>query len=296
VSVVVSTLDRPRTLARCLGALLTGTCLPEEIVVVDQGDAAVTTEVLAAHRDGGVHLVHVRQERRGLSASQNAGVLRAGCPAVAVVDDDCVPDERWVEVAARQHSTAANGLLVTGRVLPLPPDGDRTLALSSRTSLEPAVLPPTAPPWQIGTGGNFTVTRSAYLAVGGNDERLGTGAPGRAGNDLDLFHRLQRAGIEVRYEPDLLVLHERARPMEHRARRWTYGFGLGACVVAWLRDGDLSALRILAAWILMRTKRLGRARRPGAVIDEGRVLLGTAAGIWHGARMGPARPGAGTPP
>ncbi|NEM05930.1 glycosyltransferase [Geodermatophilus normandii] len=293
---MISTLDRPRTLARCLDALLAGTRLPQEVVVVDQGDPVPTREVLEARRAAGVPLVHVTQPRRGLSASQNSGVEHSRSSAVAIVDDDCVPDSRWVEVAAREHSTASGSLLVTGRVLPLPPEGERTLALSTRTSTQRAVLPPTAPPWQVGTGGNFSVTRAAYLAVGGNDERLGTGAPGRAGNDLDLFHRLQRAGVETRYEPDLVVLHERALPQEHRLRRWTYGFGVGACVASWLREGDRSALRILGAWVLMRGRRVLRARRPGTVLDEGRVLAGTVHGLWHGARTSPRRPTIGPPP
>ena len=284
---VISTLNRPSLLARCLDALLSGTRLPSEIVVVDQGDAAATAEVLRARSDRGVSLIQVPQGRRGLSASQNAGVARARYPVVSVVDDDCVPDPHWVEVAERQHRNASGPLLLTGRVLPLPAEGDRTLPLSSRTSTERVVLPGDALPWDVGTGGNFSVTRSVYQQVGGNDERLGTGAPGRAGNDLDLFHRLLRAGVEARYEPDLLVLHERSTAAERRGRRWTYGFGVGACVGVWLREGDRSAWRTFRAWVKMRLKRLVLARRADAALDEARVLMGTAQGFVHGMRLGP---------
>jgi GT2 family glycosyltransferase len=218
LSVVISTLDRPRQLARCLDALLSGSRLPAEVVVVDQGSPEPTVAVLDERRSAGVPLVHVPQTRRGLSASQNAGVNTARWAAVAIVDDDCVPDHRWVEVAEREHLRAPGPLLVAGRVLPLPPDGDRTLPLSSRTSTVRLELAADALPWEIGTGGNFSVTREVYLQVGGNDERLGTGTPGRAGNDLDLFHRLLRAGVQARFEPDLLVLHA-ARQLRLRRRR-----------------------------------------------------------------------------
>lgn len=293
VSVVVSTLNRPHLLARCLDAVITGTRHPVEIVVVDQGDFEASAAVLHAYRDHGVPLVHVAQDRRGLSVSQNAGVAAARCEVVCIVDDDCVPDARWLEVAAREHMAGAPPLLVTGRVLPLPADGDHTLPLASRASTTRVALPADALPWQIGTGGNFSVTRTAYLQVGGNDERLGTGTPGRAGNDLDLFHRLLRSGVDARYEPDMLVLHERATAAEHRSRRWTYGFGVGVCVASWLRDRDRSALRILGSWIRMRLRRLVRARRPGTAVDEIRVILGTARGLWHGSRMEPRRPTVG---
>lgn len=287
VSVVISTLDRPHLLARCLDGLLTGTCLPTEVIIVDQGDTGATAEVLRMRSGYSVPLVHVPQDRRGLSASQNAGVARTQCPVVSIVDDDCVPDRRWVEVAAREHGVASGPLLLTGRVLPLPPEGERTLALSSRTSTQQVRLPSDALPWEVGTGGNFSVTRSAYLQVGGNDERLGTGTSGRAGNDLDLFHRLLRAGVEGQYQPELLVLHERAAPAEHRSRRWTYGFGVGACVAAWLQERDGSALHVLRAWVTLRLRRLLHTRRWNSVGDESRVLLGTVHGLWHGVRMRP---------
>ena len=175
-----------------------------------------------------------------------------------------------------------------GRVLPLPAEGDRTIPLASRTSTTRVVLPRDVVPSDVGTGGNFSVTRSAYLAVGGNDERLGTGTPGRAGNDLDLFHRLMRAGVEARFEPSLLVLHERATPAESRSRCWTYGVGMGICVATWLRSGDRSALRVLSAWVRMRLWQMWAALpRPRSLADEVRVLLGTVRGLWYGSRLQP---------
>lgn len=291
VSVVISTLDRPQRLARCLDALLAGTRLPAEVVVVDQGDAAPVGAVLDARRALGVPLVHVAQDGRGLSRSQNVGVARAASPVVMVVDDDCVVDPRWVEVAAREHVAAGRPLLLTGRVLPLPSDEERQLPLSSRTSTARLVLPPDVLPWEIGTGGNFSVDRAAYLRVGGNDERLGTGSAGRAGNDIDLFRRLLRAGVEGRYEPDLLVLHERATPAEHRSRRWTYGFGVGACAALWRRQEDPDAGAVLRAWLRMRLHLLRHADGAAARVNEVRVLLGTAQGLWFGWRLGGRRPG-----
>lgn len=287
ISVIISTLNRPRSLARCLDALMAGTRLPTEVVVVDQGDSVATHDVLSSRSSSGVAFVHVVLARKGLSASQNLGVERASCPIVSIVDDDCVPDPYWVEFAVRQHEAAAGPLLLGGRVLPLPAIGDRTLPLALRESTDRVVLAADAMPWDLGTGGNFSVTRSSYLQVGGNDERLGTGSPGRAGNDLDLFRRLMRAGAEARFEPELLVRHERATPDEYRSRSWTYGFGVGACIAVWSAEGDRWALRALSAWVKMRVWLLGAAiRRRRSVTDEVRVILGTAQGLWYGRRLG----------
>jgi len=282
VSVIISTLNRPAHLARCLDALLEGTRLPSEIVIVDQGDEAATLAILNARRDRGVQLVHVPQDRRGLSISQNAGVGRARCAVVSIVDDDCVPDPHWVEVATREHRRSSGRMLLGGRVLPLPPVGERTVPLALRTSTTRRSFSRDALPWDVGTGGNFSVSRLAYLDVGGNDERLGTGASGRAGNDLDLFRRLMRAGVETRYEPDLLVRHERATPAENRDRSWTYGFGIGVCIVVWLSQGDRYAWRVLSSWLAMRLRFLAVALlRRRKALNEARVLLGTVHGIVH---------------
>src|SRR3954451_2963388 len=59
LTVVISTLDRPAQLARCLDALLAGTCMPAEIVVVDQGDTSITAQIISARPARGVEVVHV---------------------------------------------------------------------------------------------------------------------------------------------------------------------------------------------------------------------------------------------
>src|SRR5829696_3600218 len=134
VSVVISTLDRPGQLARCLNALLIGSRPPAAVVVVDQGDPARTRPVLAAAQERGLVVTHLTQPRLGLSASQNAGVRAAKTEVVAIVDDDCVPDVDWVGVVERAFANAPGALLLTGRVLPLPAEGERVAALSTRDS------------------------------------------------------------------------------------------------------------------------------------------------------------------
>jgi hypothetical protein len=109
---------------------------------------------------------------------------------------------------------------------------------------------------------------------------------------MDLFYRLLRSGARGRYEPAALVLHERATPAGRLARRVPYGWGMGACVVKWLREGDRYAWRVLAAWLRLRGTMLARAlvhRRWRAAYEELLVLTGTARGIAYGVRAYPRR-------
>ena len=61
ISVAVSTLDRPEGLRRCLDALLAGSAMPDEIVVVDQGDGARTESVLSELAPAAPVIVHVKR-------------------------------------------------------------------------------------------------------------------------------------------------------------------------------------------------------------------------------------------
>jgi hypothetical protein len=142
-------------------------------------------------------------------------------------------------------------------------------------------------PWNIGSGNNFALRREWFQRVGGCDQRLGPGTPGRGGLDMDLFYRVLRAGGTALYEPDAVVLHERAPRAGRLARRGPYGFGMGALCALRMRERDAYALPLLAGWVALRLRlaAAGLARgRLVAVREEALVLAGTAAGIGYGLR------------
>jgi GT2 family glycosyltransferase len=286
VSVAISTIGRPADLERCLASLLEGTKTPAQVVVVDQGEGEDTERVVGRARAKGLSTLYVRQPGRGLGRAQNASVAAATEKLVAVIDDDCVADERWLETV-ESVLTAGRCDVVTGPVFALPVEGERTVAVSSRTGTEARVFSGPGVPWDVGSGNNFALDRTWFERVGGCDERLGPGSPGRGGVDMDLFYRLLRAGAIIRYDPAAVVLHARATPAGRLARRVPYGYGMGACCVLWLRDRDPWGLRVLARWLVLRTNMLARAlarRRWQSVREELLVLSGTVRGIGYGLR------------
>jgi GT2 family glycosyltransferase len=262
------------------------------VVVVDQGTDDRALQAVEARRSAGLpELVYVRQERRGLGASQNLAVSCARQPIVAVTDDDCIPDPGWLRVVERTLSTVDAPDVVTGRVLPLPADGDRTFPVSSRISNERRDFQGKALPWEVGRGNNFALRKEWFTRIGGCDERLGPGAPVRGGVDMDLFYRLLRAGARIRYEPDSLVYHERQTRADRLARRPMYGRGMGACCALWLRQGDGYALRVLGGWLALRGGRMGRDLLHGrgmGVYEEALLLGGTVRGVVQGVFLGGA--------
>jgi GT2 family glycosyltransferase len=290
VTVAVATLDRPEALARCLDALLAGTVVPAAIIVVDQGRDG-TAEAVVNSRSGGslISLHHVRQPRLGLSASRNLAIDLARSSVVAVTDDDCVPDAKWVEAIVAAFGRAPAPEAVTGRVLALPPTDEAPHPVSLRTDMQPADYTSVTLPWRIGTGANLAVRRKAIATIGGYDERLGAGSGGRAAEDLDLSIRLLRAGARIRYEPGTVVYHECQSDDRRMITRWTYGHGIGALAAMRCRGGDVYGGVILGASLARIARRLLRAlvsRDRSGVCQAMLSLRGTARGVGYGWRVG----------
>lgn len=290
VSVVVCTRDRPVLLERCLRSLVSCRPLPDEVVVVDQSGDDRSAQ--AVSRIGSPLIRHVRDTRRGLSVAQNHGISEAIGEVVLITDDDCVLPLEWVGRALHCFTAEPFLALLAGRVLPLADDRPGRLPVSTRTSVTPLQLGPSSLPWDVGSGNNFALRRAVALEVGGNDERLGPGAPLRGGADMDLFRRVLRTGAPGRYDPELVVLHEQATIAERLARRIPYGFGMGACLALWHRQGDAGVPAVARAWIRLRLGRLVAGARSGDLLrmrEELMVLWGTVRGV-AAVRRAPAGP------
>jgi GT2 family glycosyltransferase len=288
VSAAIATLDRPDALGRCLAACLAGTTLPSEIIVVDQSSNDRTRDTIERHEPGPVPIVYIRQPRLGLSASRNAAIARAAFPIIAFTDDDCVPDADWIRSIERTLTVPDAPDGVTGRVLPLGPEVPGLFAVSLRESTERVDWSGKHVPWLVGTGGNFAVWRVWFERAGLFDERLGAGSPGKAAEDSDMFYRLLRAGATIRYEPEVVIYHERQELSRRLGARRTYGYGIGVFCGIRLREADWYAWSVLASWSLHQSLvivRALRARDWTKAYQIGLSVRGTLSGLLHGLRL-----------
>lgn len=288
ISATIATLDRPDALARCLDAVLSGSVLPAEVIIVDQSQNDASQTIVEARQSSKVPIVYIRQAQQGLSASRNAALGHVSCPVVAVTDDDCVPDSGWISAIARAFGPESALGALTGRVLPLGPETPGTYVVAVRESLSRQDFTGKTLPWVIGGGNNFAVKRDWFERVGGCDERLGVGSPGKAAEDMDLFYRLLRAGATVRYEPDALVHHERTSKARRLATRWSYGFGMGAFCSLWLRRADLYPLRVLIHWLCWQCRDFAVAavrRQWLEAYQRWLSLGGTVGGLIYGMKV-----------
>jgi len=104
ITVVIPVFNDARLLARCLDALESGSRLPDEIVVVDNGSSDDSAAVARAR---GARVVV--EPRRGIAPASAAGFDAARGDLLARIDADCVPGRDWLQ-HAEQRFAADQGL------------------------------------------------------------------------------------------------------------------------------------------------------------------------------------------
>ena len=232
ITVVIVTVGGSRLLDRNLAAIAAGRRRPDEVVIVDQRPNARDLAVPAVLSDAAIPFQRLAIPPTGVSAARNAGAAAASGETLAFTDDDCVPDGDWLaslaEAVEPEQVAAA-----TGRVLPLDEGIPGMTAVSSRTDTRKRLFrigDGSFGPWEIGTGGNLLIERSAFTAVGGFSPEFGPGAEFRTAEDIEFLDRVIASGRAIQYAPAAVVFHEMKPPAGRMARRIPYGYGMGAMI------------------------------------------------------------------
>jgi GT2 family glycosyltransferase len=195
-----------------------------------------------------------------------------------MTDDDCRVAPGWLAAMSAPFADPGVGAVF----------GD-VVGLSGLEGERPAPLHPGPPPavtWEYANGAAMAVRRSAALALGGFDERLGPGAPVH-GEEHDLVLRLLDAGWEVRIADAPPVEHLEWRDADATRRNLlVYSRGAGAFVGLALRRDLRSGLRLLRrrsryqATLWRRSGPEDRAFGPAS-------SAAFARGLVHGLRLKP---------
>jgi GT2 family glycosyltransferase len=246
IRVVVPTCRNPQRVVRAVASLLRGPDPDLEIVVVENRPTGSTVARVLEETFPGESRVTCRDEHRpGLSRARNCGAEGAEEGLVGFLDDDIVAHPLWVpamRAAAAGPDEAPVGVLA-GRILPMGLENAAQLFFHRFTGFGENDLPATYrldpppdgnplypyAPGMFGSGASLCFPVDAFRAMGGFDERLGTGTPSRGGEDLDIFVRALYLGYAVRYVPQAVIWHDHPDSLEGLPSKiYSYGFGLSA--------------------------------------------------------------------
>lgn len=283
ISVLIATADRETLLAGCLESLAATRFAAAEILVLDQGREAAEPP----RAGGGPAVRRLRCPRRGKSAALNLGVRAARAAWLAFTDDDCLVAPDWLEVIDRAARAGGDRFALTGRVVPGPREGEAVVAPSLRDDGRAATY--TAPTFRdVLFGNNMAIPAAVLRTAGPFDETLGPGTAAHAAEDNDLGYRLLRAGVAVRYLPEMLVTHRSWRRGPDQVRLFrNYGVGQGAFYGKHVRRGDLHMAARLARNLWDAGRDLGGAVLLGRGQDaraSGAFARGLVQGFVRGVR------------
>jgi GT2 family glycosyltransferase len=302
VTVIICTKDRTKGLREALRSIQQVDYEPLEILVVDNAPTTGDTRVLVtALAEDDARIRYTCEPDPGLSRARNHGVARAKFDLICFTDDDTRVDPGWPAAIAAGFAADPEAMCVTGLVASSSLDTGSERYFDSRYSWGEAFEPrrydlvanrhPSALyPFSagvFGTGANFAIRRSAANDLGGFDPILGTGGPGRGGEDLDMFLRVILVGGRIGYLPSSLVWHQHRSDVDALGEQiYSYGHGLGAYLAKQLITGQMR-VSVLgrglghAGVILGRTRKASRA---GQMRARGRRLaLTEARGVVAGA-------------
>jgi glycosyltransferase involved in cell wall biosynthesis len=269
ISLVMGTLGaRSDRLGVFLDSLASATHRDIELVVVDQsqGDGALP-DLLSKPRLL-FPVLHLRSQP-GLSRARNVGLAAVTGDVVAFPDDDSwYPKTLLASVVQRFGADTSLGGLA-GR--PIDAEGHSSFP---RWDLRPGPVN-RFNVWRRCNSNALFLTRAAVERVGGFDESLGlgSGTPWGSAEDIDYPLRILASGLNIYYDPTLLVHHPRTTPgfdSAGAARAESYGRGMGRVLrkhgYPWWFVLYQGARPLGGALISAATGRLAKARYHRAIL------------------------------
>ena len=208
VSVIVPHLNDYDNLDACL-TLIGAQTFPSdrtEVIVADNGSSRGLDAVRQIVGSRG-RVIEVAE--RGAGPARNAGVRASSGEAIAFIDSDCRPDERWLEEGLAELAMAD---FAGGRVDVLVEDPRRMTPAEAFESVFAFRNERYVKDLGFTVTASMFVWRSVFDAVGG----FKNGVP----EDKDWGVRAQRLGFRVRFAAKSIVGHPARRTMPELKRKW----------------------------------------------------------------------------
>ncbi len=286
ISVVIPTYNRPDQIIACVESIFRSRTLCE-ILIVEQSKKTISSDTLRQWAARDVRYFFLQTP--GVSRAKNYGIRKSRGDIVAFTDDDCIVDQAWVRAIQSVFRKENQITGVFGRTLPYNPGVHVNKECPSvfDSSVAVTIKRPVYHAEHIGFGNNMAFRKKFFEKHGYFKEWLGSGTAGSNAEDGELAMRALCSGQSLRYEPGVIVYHNRwLSRREMRRVHGSYVRGEMACYSYYL-DTKLGR-EIVRGNMFASAKGLLRAfrsRRSEVWNEEARLLnariLGFIVGSMH---------------
>lgn len=273
ISIIVCTYNRAALLDglfKSLNNLKTRDDYTAEILFINNNSTDTTEiKIKSLSQSLKINNKYLFETKQGSSAAKNTGIRNSRGSIIVVLDDDCLPDENWLnniwDYFAKTPVDVAGGKVLLCNPLDLP--------ISIRTSEEETLLD--NPSQLFGTipGCNVAFRRNVLEKIGLFDERIGAGLP-LAGEDVDLIYRALKEGYLLRYTPRFFVYHNHGRRTDGDAEKLNRAYvrGRGGLYAKYIFEGDKTMTK-LAYWeirggLSMALKKTTKTKNPARELKD----------------------------
>jgi glycosyltransferase involved in cell wall biosynthesis len=228
MSVAICTRNRGDTIVRAIRSILACDDSSWELCMVDQSDDERTAEAIVPFLEDR-RIRYRRSGTVGIATARNLAVAEARSEWIAYTDDDCEVDTDWLRELEAGFRVDERVGLVFGNVLAGPHDPGAGF-VPAYVQETPALARGLRDKNRVdGAAACMALRRSAWRALGGFDETLGSGAHLLSGEETDLTIRALRMGVFAYHTPRAIVTHHGFYHWaEHRAVMERYWYGTGA--------------------------------------------------------------------
>ena len=227
ISLIICTYNRHKQLQECLNSiskLKTKHCW--ELVVVDNASTDETQHTLKRFlKNAEFPIQVVNESKRGLGNARNAGINASKGKVLAFTDDDCYPEEDYLDKVLEcfEDSDIA---FIGGRILLFDPEDFPTTIITSTKRVDYSsgeFIPAGAI-----QGANMSFRKDVLLAIDGFDPLMGAGKFIPA-EDIEAIGKVSAKGWAGAYDPRPVVLHHHGRKTKAQAavlmKKYDYGRG-----------------------------------------------------------------------